>query len=577
MAKKDQNVMLLQEVVGQLRKLNASSVRDRLREAEEAKRAEQIALQGDVQEEQQSAIVDSTEDFRRRFIAGQAKTFTDRTTGGSAQRDTFRNTVLVDINRNILEGFHYATSEDGASADVNVGLIKVNSDALVQTLSTIKNINKQMLDFMQVSRKEDDLRYNTAERNREEARREAIKLNSRPISGTGAGAAGAGAGTGEMPIPDSSMGGVGTAASAAAGVASLGLVARMKKWFGFSTKRGFLKTMALRFKILGRKIFRKFKLTGKQVGMLANPRKWPFVLAAVLAGSFLSLSAKGDEGEDTSDSSVLPGELEDLPEQSAFETTMDNTFTALFAGALLSKSKIVQKVATNVGNKVRASYAAAPKNSMKGRLYANAGFKKGLSLTGRGLLRFMGPWGIGAWVVWEISSMIMKSYSANESELLAAREEIIKDYTQETTDLLSPENAEFARLLAPDNPISGKFTDQEKRKKAIQRIKDLMKGKTADQKALLMEQLEFLGWNPNELASELALPGGSGGANLNSKLEVDENNRLGLLGPAGMNGGIINSGNSVVGDSITQIHNYIQGNPGSGSAFEGRKGYMPGQ
>ena len=92
-----------------------------------------------------------------------------------------------------------------------------------------------------------------------------------------------------------------------------------------------------------------------------------------------------------------------------------------------------------------------------------------------------------------------------------------------------------------------------------------------------MEQLEFLGWNPNELASELALPGGSGGANLNSKLEVDENNRLGLLGPAGMNGGIINSGNSVVGDSITQIHNYIQGNPGSGSAFEGRKGYMPGQ
>ena len=53
MAKKDQNVMLLQEVVGQLRKLNASSVRDRLREAEEAKRAEKIALQGDVQEEQQ--------------------------------------------------------------------------------------------------------------------------------------------------------------------------------------------------------------------------------------------------------------------------------------------------------------------------------------------------------------------------------------------------------------------------------------------------------------------------------------------------------------------------------------------
>ena len=59
MASKDQNVMLLQEVVGQLRKLNASSVRDRLREAEEAKRAEKIAMQGDVQEEQQATIVSS--------------------------------------------------------------------------------------------------------------------------------------------------------------------------------------------------------------------------------------------------------------------------------------------------------------------------------------------------------------------------------------------------------------------------------------------------------------------------------------------------------------------------------------
>ena len=572
MAKKDQNIMLLQEVVGQLRKLNAGSVRDRLREAEEAKRAEKIAMQGDVQEEQQASIVSGTEDFRRRFIAGQAKTFTDRTTGGTKERDTLRNTTLIDINRNILEGFHYATSEDGATADVNVGLIKVNSDALVQTLAKIKNINRQILDFMQVSRKEDDLRYNTGERNREEARREAIKLNSSGGFGAGAGAAGAGAaGTGGT--GDTGTGGVGTAASAAAGVASLGLVARMKKWFGFGTKRGFLKTMGLRFKILGRKIFRKFKLTGKQIGMLANPRKWPFVLAAVLAGSFLSLSAKGDEGEDTSDSSVLPGELEDLPEQSAFETTMDNTFNALFAGALLSKSKIVQKVATNVGNKVRASYAAAPKNSMKGRLYANAGFRKGLSLTGRGLLRFMGPWGLGAWAVWEISSMIVKSYEANEAELFAAREEIIKDYTQETTDLLAPENTEFARLLAPDGRYgSGKFTTPEKRKKAIDRIKALMKGKTADQKALLMNQLTDLGWNPDDLASELALPNGSGGANLNGKLEMDEKNRLGLLGPAGMGAGIFNSGNNIVGDSFTTISNYIQGNPGGGSAWEGKPG-----
>ena len=83
MAKKEQNIMLLQEVVGQLRKLNASSVRDRLREAEEAKRAEKIAMQGDVQEEQQETIVSSSAVVRARCIAGQAITIPARTTGSS--------------------------------------------------------------------------------------------------------------------------------------------------------------------------------------------------------------------------------------------------------------------------------------------------------------------------------------------------------------------------------------------------------------------------------------------------------------------------------------------------------------
>jgi hypothetical protein len=108
MANKDQNVMLLQEVVGQLRKLNASSVRDRLREAEEAKRAEQIALQGETQEEQQESIVSSSEDFRRRFIAGQAKTFTDRTTKSDIDKN--RNLLLRSIDKNIMEGFYFNTT-----------------------------------------------------------------------------------------------------------------------------------------------------------------------------------------------------------------------------------------------------------------------------------------------------------------------------------------------------------------------------------------------------------------------------------------------------------------------------------
>ena len=95
MGKKEQNVMLLQEVVGQLRKLNATSVRDRLRESEEAKRAEAIALQGEEQEEGQALIVNAQEDFRRRFVAGQAKTFTDSalTKTGASKRDKIRNNL----------------------------------------------------------------------------------------------------------------------------------------------------------------------------------------------------------------------------------------------------------------------------------------------------------------------------------------------------------------------------------------------------------------------------------------------------------------------------------------------------
>ena len=78
MAKKTSEV-LLQEVVGQLRQLNRSSVRDQLREAETAKRQESLMNQGEVQEEQQSTIIDAGMDFQRRFLAGQAKTFTDKT------------------------------------------------------------------------------------------------------------------------------------------------------------------------------------------------------------------------------------------------------------------------------------------------------------------------------------------------------------------------------------------------------------------------------------------------------------------------------------------------------------------
>ena len=95
---------LLQEVVGQLRKLNQASVRDRLRESEEAKRAETLALQGETQEVQQQTIIDGATDFQRRFIAGQAKTFTDKALQQSKSKEEHQLTMinlLMELNRGV--------------------------------------------------------------------------------------------------------------------------------------------------------------------------------------------------------------------------------------------------------------------------------------------------------------------------------------------------------------------------------------------------------------------------------------------------------------------------------------------
>ncbi len=72
---------LLGEIVGLLRKQNQLSTRDRLREAEEAKRTEALT------EEQRGGVSMAQElqlqgvAFMDRFVAGQAKTAMDRLTG----------------------------------------------------------------------------------------------------------------------------------------------------------------------------------------------------------------------------------------------------------------------------------------------------------------------------------------------------------------------------------------------------------------------------------------------------------------------------------------------------------------
>jgi len=569
MAKKEQNVMLLQEVVGQLRKLNASSVRDRLRESEEAKRAEQIALQGETQEVQQESIVSSSEDFRRRFIAGQAKTFVDTniTKTAEGKKNTERNRLLKSINSSIVSTWDEEKQEFIGNKLLDVGTFADAHIDVKHLLLGIGDILSQIAGIHTTQYGEETKRFNTQLRLQEEARREAIKLG-------GPGARGIGQ---TMALPDlSDIGGIGfsesvlaNALGGAAGAGGVGLLAGMKKWFGFGTKRGFKRVMSQRFKKLGLKIFKGYRLSKKMLGMLGNPRRWPLVLATLLAGSFLGI-ANSDDGEEMNDveltSDVLPPEdLPDLPGQGAFSKSIDNMFIMAGTASLLSRATIVQNVAKQVGDKLRTTYKNAPKNSLRGRLYSNPGFKRGLSLTGRGLLRFMGPWGFGAWVAWELGSWAMKSYAQNEEEAEAALDTMINDVASDTTDLIGPNsNDELARLLAPDRN-NGAFSSADRKNKAIAKIKELMKAKTASQRKKLIEQLGFLGWNVDELTGILNSSGVANimdrdrdGLGLVSKLQLDEKERIISLGAGGTRGPTtIITGNS--GDKVINYHTYVQG------------------
>lgn len=568
MASKDQNVMLLQEVVGQLRKLNASSVRDRLREAEEAKRAEQIALQGETQEVQQETIVSSTEDFRRRFIAGQAKTLVDKniTKTEEGKKNTERNRLLKSINSSIVSTWDEERQEFIGNKLLDVDTYKTEQFETHIRLDGIGKILLQMMGIHTSQYDEETKRFNTQLRLQEEARREAISLNRPALRG----------GMGALPDLSGLDGGIGfgesvlaAALGGAAGGAGVGLLAGMKKWFGFGTKRGFKRVMSQRFKKLGLKIFKGYRLSKKMLGMLGNPRRWPLVLATVLAGSFLGI-ANSDDGEEMNDveltSDVLPPEdLPDLPGQGAFSKSIDNMFIMAGTAALLSRSTIVQNVSKQVGAKLQKAYSSAPKDSLRGRLYSNPGFKRGLSLTGRGLLRFMGPWGFGAWVAWELGSWAMKSYAANEEEAEGALDQMINDVAADTTSLIGPNsNDELARLLAPDRN-NGAFSSDDRKNKAIAKIKELMKAKTASQRKKLIEQLGFLGWNVDELTGILNSAGVNDVLSRNrdgdlfSNLKIEEENRvIKSLGSGGTRGpSTLITGNQ--GDTIYNNHTYVQG------------------
>ena len=121
MAKDDnkQGNSLLGSIVSELKQLNRATVKDKLRDAEALKRSEKLAAGIEQQTETGTVQLSNSQDFQRRFLAGQART---------------------EFNAQIKErpSKLYAQLE----GNISLGLMKVNSDALVQNQSKIKGILK---------------------------------------------------------------------------------------------------------------------------------------------------------------------------------------------------------------------------------------------------------------------------------------------------------------------------------------------------------------------------------------------------------------------------------------------------
>ena len=276
---------LLGEVVSLLRKQNALSTRDRLRESEEAKRQEKLTNTTTETQGTTATIVDSATDFQRRFLAGQAKTIVDRKTGNAPTGDT-----QDEIRDSLVK------SDAVIPSSLNNIFLRLGTILSVQQ-ETLKLFYRGFnLDVKKIS---DDKKF------RLKAIRDANEKRLEGIKGPGATAAGFGSrfdgfdisdadivdGDGMSPLSAGLIG----ASSTGIGAALLLKMKKIKKFLGIGTKFGFKRTMMARFGLLGKNLFKGRPLTAKQASMAKNPRMWPFLLAAIVATSFLNDSTQAEK------------------------------------------------------------------------------------------------------------------------------------------------------------------------------------------------------------------------------------------------------------------------------------------
>lgn len=446
---------LLSEVVSLLRKQNQLSTRDRLRESEEAKRQEKLTEVTTDTQGTTSSIVDSATDFQRRFLAGQAKTFTDRATGNAptGARQELMYKSLKNI-KNILAG-QTQWMEDMA-------------DFMSKTFSLA----------FEEAKLDKKFRLNQI-RNANEARLESINPQL-------AMAGGIGAGTLALPAPEEGDGegsGFGSAFGASAlTVAGLAVMKKLKNAFKFVF--GLPKRIALALRLVGVTIFSKFLNTKAGKPFMKNigrVRAWPIILAAMVANSFYSgiKSAFSDDetggnpNQDT-DSAEDQSLLDKVLDNKVFNTAM-NAYLGFSVANFLTKGKLGASVAA-----VATAAWQGMKNTRLGgallRAMMMAGGAAGLGLSAPAWAAMISA-GL-VWYHWDSISSALKSAlldpPATEPELLDAAALVGGDF-----DVGLSEQALNMEALSDVDEISEaaikKIEMQEKRKAAKLKRQYLLK------------------------------------------------------------------------------------------------------
>ena len=414
MAKKTSEV-LLQEVVGQLRQLNRSSVRDQLREAEATKRAESLMVHEEVQEEQQSMIIDGAEDFQRRFLAGQAKTFTDRKTQRPGSKlfaqENLQRTADLDLGYSLdITNHLFALGEIATKQWRELEAIFINTQAMRHALESIvdEGIKKKgSLYVHDLSVQEsigevlkfDESRANELDRQRNNDLRSQIE-NRREGGGGGMGMLGAGAAGGGglgMEMIDAAEGGgfIGNAWK------------NLKKspWLALALASPLLLFSKVRgmFGRAGAAIFAgfaRFRGVFTNRRLLSNPMNWRKILvsgvvySALAAWSLLFDDETQGPNSDTFDNADI--DLSAAPTTGNWwsnSSTLDKAFMAWLGwdAVRLTSWGLKKTIGTTLGGLMRAAWGSV------GRI--GIGFWLMRALSSAGLIA-AGVAGLATWPVW---------------------------------------------------------------------------------------------------------------------------------------------------------------------------------